>query len=91
METALLKAGFLLREPVSIRLRTLKQENPEQFPVLMKKIIGIVFALLAVAGLVTFMVVKAQSGYTKVLTAKVTRRISPPSSAALARSSRRPM
>ena len=73
METALLKAGFLLREPVSIRLRTLKQENPEQFPVLMKKIIGIVFALLAVAGLVTFMVVKAQSGYTKVLTAKVTR------------------
>ena len=39
----------------------------------MKKILGIVLALLAVASLVTFMVVKAESGYTKVLTAKVTR------------------
>ena len=39
----------------------------------MKKILGIVFAVLVVAGVVTFMVVKAQSGYTKVLTAKVVR------------------
>lgn len=39
----------------------------------MKKIIGIVLAVLAVAGIVTFMVVKAESGYTKVMTAKVVR------------------
>ena len=39
----------------------------------MKKILGIVLAILVVAGVVTFMVVKAESGYTKVLTAKVTR------------------
>jgi HlyD family secretion protein len=39
----------------------------------MKKILLIVLAILVVAGLVTFMVVKQQSGYTKVLTAKVVR------------------
>ena len=52
-------------------MRTLEQEIPQQFPALMKKIIGIVLAVLAVAGIVTFMVVKAESGYTKVMTAKV--------------------
>lgn len=39
----------------------------------MKKIILIVFAILVAAGLVTFMVIKQQSGYTKVLTAKIVR------------------
>jgi HlyD family secretion protein len=39
----------------------------------MKKILLIVFAILVAAGLVTFMVVKQQSGYTKVLTAKIVR------------------
>jgi HlyD family secretion protein len=39
----------------------------------MKKIILTVVAVLVAAGLVTFMVVKQQSGYTKVLTAKVVR------------------
>jgi len=39
----------------------------------MKKIILIVLAVLVAAGLVAFMVVKQQSGYTKVLTAKVVR------------------
>jgi HlyD family secretion protein len=39
----------------------------------MKKIALIVLAVLLAAGLVTFMVVKQQSGYTKVLTAKVAR------------------
>jgi HlyD family secretion protein len=39
----------------------------------MKKILLIALILLAVAGAVTFYVVKQQSGYTKVLTAKVSR------------------
>jgi HlyD family secretion protein len=39
----------------------------------MKKIILIVLAVLVATGLVTFMVIKQQSGYTKVLTAKVVR------------------
>ncbi len=39
----------------------------------MKKILLIVLAVLVVAGLVTFYVVKQQSGYTKVLTAKIVR------------------
>jgi HlyD family secretion protein len=39
----------------------------------MKKIIFIALAVLAVAGLITFMVVRQQSGFTKVLTAKVVR------------------
>ncbi|HEY3703505.1 MAG TPA: efflux RND transporter periplasmic adaptor subunit [Terracidiphilus sp.] len=39
----------------------------------MKKIVLIVVAILVAAGLVTFMVVKQQSGYTKVLTAKIVR------------------
>jgi HlyD family secretion protein len=39
----------------------------------MKKIILIALAVLVAAALVTFMVVKQQSGYTKVLTAKVVR------------------
>src|SRR5579859_123978 len=39
----------------------------------MKKILLIVAAILVAAGLVTFMVVKQQSGYTKVLTAKIVR------------------
>jgi HlyD family secretion protein len=39
----------------------------------MKKILLIVLGVLVVAGLVTFYVVKQQSGYTKVLTAKLVR------------------
>ncbi|MGA7339879.1 MAG: efflux RND transporter periplasmic adaptor subunit [Terracidiphilus sp.] len=39
----------------------------------MKKILLIILAVLVAAGLVTFMVVKQQSGYTKVMTAKVVR------------------
>jgi HlyD family secretion protein len=39
----------------------------------MKKILLSILALLVAAGLVTFMVVKQQAGYTKVLTAKVAR------------------
>ncbi|HET7102731.1 MAG TPA: efflux RND transporter periplasmic adaptor subunit [Terracidiphilus sp.] len=39
----------------------------------MKKILLIVLAVVVIAGLVGFMVYKQQSGYTKVLTAKVTR------------------
>jgi HlyD family secretion protein len=39
----------------------------------MKKILLIVLAILVAAGLVTFMVVKQQSGYTKVMTAKIAR------------------
>jgi HlyD family secretion protein len=39
----------------------------------MKKILLIVLAVLVAAGLVAFMVIKQQSGYTKVLTAKIVR------------------
>jgi HlyD family secretion protein len=39
----------------------------------MKKVIGIILALLVIAGLVSFMIWKAQSGYTSVLTGKVVR------------------
>ncbi len=39
----------------------------------MKKILLIILAVLVVAGLVTGFVVKQQSGYTKVLTAKLVR------------------
>ncbi|HEX4322878.1 MAG TPA: efflux RND transporter periplasmic adaptor subunit [Acidobacteriaceae bacterium] len=39
----------------------------------MKKVIGIIVAILVVAGLVAFMIYKAQSGYTSVLTGKVVR------------------
>jgi HlyD family secretion protein len=39
----------------------------------MKKILLIVLAILVAAGLVIFMIVKQQSGYTKVLTAKIVR------------------
>jgi HlyD family secretion protein len=39
----------------------------------MKKVIIIILAVLAVAGLVSFMIWKAQSGYTSVLTGKVVR------------------
>ncbi len=39
----------------------------------MKKILVIIAILVVVAGVVTFMVVKQQSGYTKVLTAKLVR------------------
>jgi HlyD family secretion protein len=39
----------------------------------MKKVVFIILAILVAAGLVTFMVIKQQSGYTKVLTAKVVR------------------
>ena len=39
----------------------------------MKKILLIVLAILVAAGLITFMVIKQQSGYTKVLTAKIAR------------------
>jgi HlyD family secretion protein len=39
----------------------------------MKKILLIVLAVLVAAGLVTYMVIKQQSGYSKVLTAKVAR------------------
>src|SRR5580692_5251415 len=46
--------------------------NLEQ-PLLMKKILLIVLAVVATAGLVAFMVYKQQSGYTKVLTAKIAK------------------
>src|SRR6201987_6267851 len=39
----------------------------------MKKILLIVLAVVVTAGLVAFMVYKQQSGYTKVLTAKIAR------------------
>ena len=39
----------------------------------MKKILLIVLAVLVASGLVAFMVIKQQSGYTKVLTAKIVR------------------
>ena len=39
----------------------------------MKKIVIIILAILVAGGLVAFMVVKQQSGYTKVLTAKIVR------------------
>ena len=39
----------------------------------MKKVIGIILAVLVIAGIVSFMVWKAQSGYTSVLTGKVVR------------------
>ena len=39
----------------------------------MKKILLIILAVLVAAGLVAFMVIKQQSGYTKVLTAKIAR------------------
>jgi len=39
----------------------------------MKKILLIILAILVAAGLVTFMVIKQQSGYTKVMTAKIAR------------------
>lgn len=39
----------------------------------MKKILLISLAVLVAVGLVAFMVIKQQSGYTKVLTAKVVR------------------
>jgi HlyD family secretion protein len=39
----------------------------------MKKILLIILAVVVAAGLVAFMVIKQQSGYTKVLTAKVAR------------------
>jgi len=39
----------------------------------MKKVIGIIVAILVIAGIVSFMVWKAQSGYTSVLTGKVVR------------------
>jgi HlyD family secretion protein len=39
----------------------------------MKKVIGIILAVLVVAGLVSFMIYRAQSGYTSVLTGKVVR------------------
>jgi HlyD family secretion protein len=39
----------------------------------MKKILLIVLAVLVAGGLVTFMVIKQQSGYTKVLTARLAR------------------
>ena len=39
----------------------------------MKKIVFIILAVLVAGGLVAFMVIKQQSGYTKVLTAKIVR------------------
>jgi HlyD family secretion protein len=39
----------------------------------MKKILLIILGIVVAAGLVTFMVIKQQSGYTKVLTAKIVR------------------
>jgi HlyD family secretion protein len=39
----------------------------------MKKIVIIILAILVAGGLVAFMVIKQQSGYTKVLTAKIVR------------------
>jgi HlyD family secretion protein len=53
-------------------LRKLDKSDSEHVP-FMKKILLIVLAVLVAAGLVTFMVIKQQSGYTKVLTAKIVR------------------
>ncbi|MFZ0663827.1 MAG: efflux RND transporter periplasmic adaptor subunit [Acidobacteriaceae bacterium] len=39
----------------------------------MKKIIVVIVAVLVVAGIVTFTIIRAQAGYTKVMTAKVVR------------------
>src|ERR1700743_2154550 len=54
-------------------LRTLETGSPRSKQSHMKKILLIVLILLVVAGAVTFYVVKQQSGYTKVLTAKISR------------------
>ena len=48
-------------------------ERPGEQALTMKKILLIILAIVVAGGLVTFMVVKQQSGYTKVLTAKVVR------------------
>ena len=50
-----------------------EQENIEANRTAMKKILFLALAVLVAAGLVTFMVVKQQSGYTKVYTAVLTR------------------
>jgi HlyD family secretion protein len=62
-------------EPKPWQLRTLKSGRFEALTVheSMKKILLIVLAVLVAAGLVGFMVYKQQSGYTKVLTAKIVR------------------
>jgi HlyD family secretion protein len=53
-------------------LRTLKRRDLEH-TLHRKKILLIVLAVVVAAGLVAFMVYKQQSGYTKVLTAKIVR------------------
>ncbi len=57
----------------------------------MKKIILIALAVLVAAGLVAFMVYKQQSGYTKVLTAKIVKQDLATIVSVQARSSPRPM
>ncbi len=60
------------REPCGVSLRTLSTEtSAKRYP--MKKVIFSILGLLVVAGIVGFMVWKAQSGYTRVLTGKVVR------------------
>jgi len=49
------------------------RKTDSEYAKFMKKILLIALAVLVAAGLVTFMVIKQQSGYTKVLTAKVVR------------------
>ena len=61
-----------LWEPYPRHLRKLKTERFGA-RLHMKKIILIVLAVLVAAGLVAFMVYKQQSGYTKVLTAKIVK------------------
>jgi HlyD family secretion protein len=54
------------------QLRTLESRDPEhESP--MKKILLIVFAVLVTTGLVAFFIIHQQSGYTKVLTAKLVK------------------
>src|ERR1035437_9496696 len=59
-------------EPYGLQLRTLNRRDPEHEPH-MKKILLIVLAAVAVAGLVAFYIYRQQSGYTKVLNANIVR------------------
>lgn len=60
-------------EPTGSTSRTLKGEKLRSAPITMKKILLITLAVLVAVGLVTFMVYKQQSGYTKVYTATIVR------------------
>src|SRR5271165_6557186 len=58
---------------IRLRLAYTEREINSKKRMAMKKILLIALAVLVAAGLVTFMVIKQQSGYTKVLTATVSR------------------